>query len=52
MLVDRLDVRVSGEAEAQDLVQNFMKQLNGDKLTYLPEDYYSTGWVEAKFVEG
>jgi hypothetical protein len=32
--------------------QIFMKQLNGDKLTYLPEDYYSTGWVEAKFVEG
>ena len=30
--------------------QVFMKQLNGDKLTYLPEDYYSTGWVEAKFV--
>jgi hypothetical protein len=32
--------------------QVFMKQLNGDKLTYLPEDYYSTGWVEARFVEG
>jgi predicted Zn finger-like uncharacterized protein len=32
--------------------QVFMKQLNGDKLTYLPENYYSTGWVEAKFVEG
>ncbi len=32
--------------------QIFMKQLNGDKLTYLPEDYYSTGWVEAKFVGG
>jgi hypothetical protein len=32
--------------------QVFMKQLNGDKLAYLPEDYYSTGWVEAKFVEG
>ena len=32
--------------------QVFMKQLNGDKLTYLPEDYYSTGWMEAKFVEG
>ncbi len=32
--------------------QVFMKQLNGDTLTYLPEDYYSTGWVEAKFVEG
>jgi hypothetical protein len=27
-----------------------MKQLNGTKLTYLPEDYYSKGWVEAKFV--
>jgi hypothetical protein len=32
--------------------QIFMKQLNGDKLNYLPEDYYSTGWVEAKFVGG
>ncbi len=32
--------------------QVFMKQLNGTKLTYLPEDYYSTGWVEAKFVGG
>jgi hypothetical protein len=32
--------------------QVFMKQLNGDKLTYLPEDYYSSGWVEARFVEG
>lgn len=32
--------------------QVFMKQLNGDKLTYLPEDYYSTGWVEARFVGG
>ena len=32
--------------------QVFMKQLKGTKLTYLPEDYYSTGWVEAKFVEG
>jgi hypothetical protein len=27
-----------------------MKQLNGNKLTYLPEDYYNQGWVEAKFV--
>jgi hypothetical protein len=26
-----------------------MKQLNGAKLTYLPEDYYGNGWVEAKF---
>jgi hypothetical protein len=32
--------------------QIFMKQLNGGKLTYLPEDYYSTGWVEAKFMDG
>lgn len=32
--------------------QVFMKQLNGTRLTYLPEDYYSTGWVEAKFVGG
>jgi predicted Zn finger-like uncharacterized protein len=31
--------------------QILMKTLNGDKLTYLPEDYYSTGWVEAKFLE-
>ena len=30
--------------------QVFMKQLNGNKLTYLPEDYYNQGWVEAKFV--
>ncbi len=32
--------------------QVFMKQLNGTgtKLTYLPQDYYSNGWVEAKFV--
>jgi hypothetical protein len=30
--------------------QVYMKQLNGTKLTYLPEDYYSNGWVEAKFV--
>ena len=29
--------------------QVYMKQLNGTKLTYLPEDYYSSGWVEAKF---
>ncbi|MGD1968220.1 MAG: zinc-ribbon domain-containing protein [Desulfobacterales bacterium] len=31
--------------------QIFMKTLNGDKLSYLPEDYYSTGWMEAKFLE-
>jgi hypothetical protein len=31
--------------------QILMKTLNGDKLTYLPEDYYSAGWVEAKFLE-
>ena len=30
--------------------QVFMKQLNGSKLTYLPEDYYNQGWVEAKFL--
>jgi hypothetical protein len=30
--------------------QVYMKQLNGTKLTYLPEDYYGKGWVEAKFV--
>ncbi|MGD2036988.1 MAG: zinc-ribbon domain-containing protein [Desulfobacterales bacterium] len=29
--------------------QVYMKQLNGAKLTYLPEDYYGNGWVEAKF---
>jgi hypothetical protein len=27
-----------------------MKQLNGSKLAYLPEDFYAKGWVEAKFV--
>ncbi len=32
--------------------QIYMKQLNGNKLTYLPEDYYNKGWVEAKFVGG
>jgi hypothetical protein len=31
--------------------QVYMKPLNGTKLTYLPEDYYSKGWVEATFVE-
>lgn len=30
--------------------QVFMKQLNGSKLTYLPENYYNLGWVEAKFL--
>ena len=30
--------------------QVYMKQLNGTRLTYLPEDYYAKGWVEAKFV--
>jgi hypothetical protein len=28
----------------------YMKQLNGNKLTYLPENDYADGWVEAKFV--
>jgi DNA-directed RNA polymerase subunit RPC12/RpoP len=32
--------------------QVYMKQLNGNKLTYLPEDYYNQGWVEAKFLGG
>jgi hypothetical protein len=27
----------------------YMKQLNGNKLTYLPENDYADGWVEAKF---
>jgi hypothetical protein len=31
--------------------QVYMKQLNGSKLEYLPQDYYSRGWVEAKFIE-
>ena len=31
--------------------QVYMKQLKGTKLTYLPENYYGNGWVEAKFVE-
>ncbi|MEJ2429879.1 MAG: hypothetical protein P8075_13315 [Deltaproteobacteria bacterium] len=30
--------------------QVYMKQLNGKKLKYLPQDYYSSGWVEAKFM--
>ena len=30
--------------------QVYMKQLDGTKLTYLPEDYYGNGWMEAKFV--
>jgi len=29
----------------------YMKQLNGSSLKYLPQDYYSQGWVEAKFIE-
>lgn len=33
------------------LGQVFMKQLNGSTLQYLPQDYYSQGWVEAKFIE-
>ena len=32
--------------------QVYMKQLNGSRLEYLPQDYYSRGWVEAKFIEG
>ena len=32
--------------------QVYMKPLNGTRLTYLPQDYYSKGWLEAKFVEG
>jgi hypothetical protein len=32
--------------------QVYMKQLNGTRLTYLPENYYGNGWVEAKFLEG
>ena len=31
--------------------QVYMKQLNGSSLKYLPQDYYSQGWVEAKFIE-
>jgi hypothetical protein len=31
--------------------QVYMKQLNGIRLTYLPEDYFNKGWVEVKFVE-
>lgn len=31
--------------------QVLMKQLNGSTLQYLPQDYYSQGWVEAKFIE-
>ena len=30
----------------------YMKSLNGDRLKYVPENYYNTGWREAKFVEG
>ena len=31
--------------------QVYMKQLNGTRLEYLPQDHYSQGWVEAKFIE-
>jgi DNA-directed RNA polymerase subunit RPC12/RpoP len=31
--------------------QVYMKQLNGSSLKYLPQDYYSHGWVEAQFIE-
>ena len=31
--------------------QVYMKQLNGAILKHLPQDYYSQGWVEAKFIE-
>jgi hypothetical protein len=31
--------------------QVYMKQLNGSSLKYLPQDYYSQGWVEAAFIE-
>ncbi len=29
----------------------YMKQLNGSKFEYLPQDYDSQGWIEAKFIE-
>jgi len=32
--------------------QVFMKPLNGSTLKYLPENYRTKGWVEAKFIEG
>lgn len=32
--------------------QVYMKQLNGSPFEYLPTDYYSQDWVEAKFIEG
>jgi hypothetical protein len=28
----------------------YMKPLNGESLTYLPENYYNQGWVEANFI--
>ena len=31
--------------------QVFMKPLNGEKLTHLPDGYFNKGWVEAKFIE-
>jgi hypothetical protein len=30
--------------------QVFMKTLNGEKLTHLPDGYYNKGWVEAQFI--
>ncbi len=30
--------------------QVYMKQLNGSKLKYLPQNHYNTGWVEAKYI--
>ncbi len=32
--------------------QVYMKPLNGTRLSYLPEDYFSNGWVEVRLVEG
>jgi len=30
--------------------QVYMKPLNGEALSYLPENYYNQGWVEANFI--
>ena len=30
--------------------QVYMKNLKGTKLEYRPQDYYNTGWVEAKYI--
>ena len=30
--------------------QVYMKPLDGEALTYLPENYYNQGWVEANFI--